>query len=372
MHIIENKVLQQDTCLQQQFFSTLSKKPYCSDDLSFGLKIRSKDIAQYQKYIQPNPHTALFWLCFDIDYPCVLETTFKEKVLPTPNFMISNPINNHCHLVYGIKEGVYLTDNAHINPIRYAHAISYSLREALLADSGYAGLIIKNPLHSSWDTVELEQNLWSLPELHDFLILPDKLPKKENILGLGRNCTLFHVGRKYAYKEVLTQKISGNKDSFFNAVLYFIEQHNETFPFPLLYNECKAIAKSISSWTWKHFGNKSTKQWAIYVKDTHTAEMQAYRGKQNSSLQQSIKGKKGGLNNSSLQQSIKGLINTKEQQSLKGIIGGKNNSSLQQSLKGQKSAQVRYEGSNEQLKPWEALGISRSWYYTQKSLGVIK
>ena len=100
-------------------------------------------------------------------------------------------------------------------------------------------------------------------------------------------------------------------------------------------------------------------QWNDYVKRTHTSEIQSKRGSFNSKEQQAIKGKK----------------NTAEQQSIKGQIGGKNNTSKQQAIKGKKgalkSAQVRFEGSNEQLKPWINLGISRTWYYKQKKLGNI-
>ena len=112
-------------------------------------------------------------------------------------------------------------------------------------------------------------------------------------------------------------------------------------------------------------------QWNDYIKRTHTSEIQSWRGSFNSKEQQAIKGKK----NTAEQQSIKGQIggknNTSKQQSLKG----KQNTSEQQSLKGKKgsikSAQVRFEGSNEQLKPWLDLGISRSYYYKQKKLGLI-
>lgn len=76
-----------------------------------------------------------------------------------------------------------------------------------------------------------------------------------------------------------------------------------------------------------------------FVKRTHTSEIQSYRGK----------------------------VNTKEQQSLKA----KNNTSEQQSIKGIKSGEKRYENSNEKNKPWETLGISCGWFYTQKRLGNI-
>lgn len=54
---------------------------------------------------------------------------------------------------------------------------------------------------------------------------------------------------------------------------------------------------------------------------------------------------------------------TSEIQSYRGRIGGKANTKEQQSIKGKKSAQIRYQGSNEQTKPWEAMGISRRTYY---------
>ena len=122
---------------------------------------------------------------------------------------------------------------------------------------------------------------------------------------------------------------------------------NREFKEPLQHIEYKAIAKSISNWTWKYYGNKTTQQWFNYVKRTHSIELQSWRGKQNTSEQQAIKGKIGGL------------ANTKESQSIKGKIGAI------------KSAAVRFEGSNEQLKPWKDLGISRAWYYKQKKLNHI-
>ncbi len=335
------------SALKKEFQNRLSKKPYCSNDLEFGLQIRNKQVALSKKYIQANTPFNLSWLCFDIDYPCVLETTFKEKILPSPNIIVVNPKNHHSHLLYGIKQQVHLTDNSSIEPIRYAHAIQYALREELKADSGYTGLIIKNPQNDEWHTKELTESLWSLGELAEYLKLPNKIPKKEMFIGLGRNCTLFENARYFAYSEVLKYKVTSTKESFYYSVLKFIEDTNREFTEPLQHIEYKAIAKSISNWTWKYYGNKTTQQWFNYVKRTHSVELQSWRGKQNTSEQQAIKGKIGGL------------ANTKESQSIKGKIGAI------------KSAEVRFEGSNEQLKPWKDLGISRAWYYKQKKLSNI-
>ena len=70
-----------------------------------------------------------------------------------------------------------------------------------------------------------------------------------------------------------------------------------------------------------------------------------------------------------------GLKNSKEHLIESGKLGGLSNTSEQQSLKGKKgsikSAQIRFEGSNEQLKPWINLGISRRTYYYRQSKGLI-
>jgi hypothetical protein len=351
MSIILDEPCAQESFLEKEFQNRLSNKPYCSNDLDYGLQIRNKQIALSRKYIQANTPWNLSWLCFDIDYPCVLETTFREKTLPAPNLIIINKKNNHSHLLYGIKDQIHLTDNANIKPIRYAQSVSYALREELMADKGYTGLIIKNPSHGIWNTIEIEKDLWTLGGLAEYLTLPNKMPKRESLIGLGRNCTLFELGRKYAYSEVLKQKIIGNKDKFYNIVLNFIEEQNKDFPEPLQYNEYKAIAKSITNWTWKHYGDKTSKQWSMYIKRTHTSEIQAFRGK------------------------IGGLANTTEQQAIKGKLGGLSNTAEQQSLKGKKgsikSAQIRFEDSNEQLKPWVEIGISRRTYYYRQSKELI-
>lgn len=302
--------------LKEVFIDKLANRPYCSDDLSFGLTIRDKLIAKEKKYIQANQPYLINWLCFDVDYPCVLETTFEEKFLPAPNFMIVNPVNMHSHLLYGLVTGVSCSDNSYVKPLNYLSAIEYALREELKADNSYTGLIVKNPCHEDWKTYEIQNSLWTLPELEEYLILPDKLPDKAKYIGLGRNCTLFEIGRKYAYEQVFAFKSLLNKDAFNNEVLAYIEKNNTNFPEPLGMNECKSIAKSIVNWTWKNYKKKMNDQeWKEYVQKTHTSEIQSKRGK--------------------------------------------------------KSGEVRRKGSAEEKQPWKELGISRAWYYRQKKEGLI-
>ncbi|WFN98240.1 hypothetical protein OUA02_18225 (plasmid) [Edwardsiella ictaluri] len=55
---------------------------------------------------------------------------------------------------------------------------------------------------------------------------------------------------------------------------------------------------------------------------------------------------------------------TPEIQAARGRKGGK--------VGGAKSKRGSVEDSARSLKPWEALGISRAWYYRQKKNGVIE
>ena len=52
-----------------RFREQLPRRPYCTDDLSAGLVIRSRDQAARYRYIQPNPPGLACWLVFDVDHP---------------------------------------------------------------------------------------------------------------------------------------------------------------------------------------------------------------------------------------------------------------------------------------------------------------
>jgi hypothetical protein len=261
------------------FALSLPNRPYCSDDLDAGLQIRDKLKAKTKKYIQANPPALIHWLAFDCDYQCAVEF-IKDNDLPFPNFAVINPLNGHSHLLYGLSAPVCNSDNARLKPLNYLAAVEYALREKLEADQGYCGLIVKNPLNAHWNTYELQDNLWDLGALAEYLTLPQKLPKKALSVGLGRNCSLFEVGRLYAYKNCLMYRTTSTKAHFYEAILSYLQSENQSFPVPLNFNELKGIAKSISGWTWKNYtGRKPDKDWQEYVRATHTPEIQSKRGK---------------------------------------------------------------------------------------------
>jgi DNA-binding transcriptional regulator YiaG len=263
----------------QIFENRLSNKPYCSDDLEYGLIIRNKKTAIKKKYIQPNSPHKQNWLIFDCDYKGALESVYGNN-LPEPNIIATNQINGHSHLFYSIEEGVYLTENARVKPLVLLAKIEHKMTEILKADRSYGGLTAKNPLSDFWKTSQIAGSSYDLNYLADCMELPKKLPKGKDLSGLGRNASLFEEARFIAYSMVEEFKNGGNYDVFFKSMVFVCKNINNTFLTPLMDNEIYSVAKSISAWTWKKYrGSNSMNetQWKEYVKDTHNSEIQRQR-----------------------------------------------------------------------------------------------
>ena len=156
--------------------------------------------------------------------------------------------------------------------VRYLASVQKALAEALGADKGYSGNLIKNPCYVKanapkeklplWiDEDEYEENgerdehetyivrgvqsSYTLAELADYLDLEPLYPQMKqepaNDSGYGRNCTLFDELRHIAYKL---------PDKSYNSVISELESVsdsiNNRFDVPLPYNEVKHIIRSIA------------------------------------------------------------------------------------------------------------------------------
>lgn len=255
---------------QQLFVETLPRKPYCTNDLEFGLQIRAAKTALTKRHIQHNKPQMVSWIVLDLDSPffwCLMD----GEVLPPPNLVAFNPENHHCHIYYSLKTPVCRSNMARTKPLRYLAAIEYALREKWGADSGYSGLISKNPVHKHWKTIQMQETPWELGDLADWLPnLPRRLPRRAEGVGLGRNCTLFDLLRYWAYDSVLEYRVSGGFKTWQESVLRAAVGFN-TFPEPLPINEVAATARSVSKWVWRNY----TKRWT----DEEFSRIQAERGK---------------------------------------------------------------------------------------------
>ena len=126
--------------------------------------------------------------------------------------------------------------------------------EKLQADRGFAGLITKNPLHPHWQNTVWTEYAYELDELADYLNLKGH-PKRKGIesTGLGRNCALFEITRKWAYSAIREYWQPNYKPKWFKAVYEHVAELNIQFTEPLPYSEVRSIAKSIAKWTYLHF-----------------------------------------------------------------------------------------------------------------------
>lgn len=242
------------------FEEHLPDKPYFTDDLFLGLRIRKKTEALKARYIQANGPTHLYWLVFDLDL-CGAALHWDHVDAPAPNITVKNPENGHAHLIYGLVVPVRTAPDGKSTPLRYAASVENALREKLSADPGYSGLICKNPLHTHWQVKEWEPYLYTLDWLADYLDLTPYADKRKRMpeYGLGRNCTLFERTRLWSYRAI--RQGWPDYDQWLKAVEQRATGYNLAFEQPLSLPEVKHTAKSIAKWVYKEFSPEGFSQW---------------------------------------------------------------------------------------------------------------
>lgn len=241
------------------FKDRVPHRPYCTDDLSQGVRVRHAQAALEKKYIQYNPPATINWLVYDIDRVYAPEAEWA--VIAQPNIIVRNPANGHAHVLYGIAAGVTKTDAARAAPLRLLSAINESYRHALGADTSFAELLCKNPMSSHWDVSTPRLDLYDLHEMAEWVDLDasDKrvraTPKRLQV-GLGRNCNLFNSLRTWCYRW-LPEYRHGGFDHWHGAVRNKAEKLN-TFADPLPDSEIRSTSKSTAKWVWHHYTGRMT------------------------------------------------------------------------------------------------------------------
>jgi hypothetical protein len=266
----------------QLFSDNLPDKPYCTDVLGHRLNIFPALNAIKRRYIQPNSPYDLRWLVYDIDRPSA-RYDWDDLRAPAPNILAANPENGHAHLLYGLEVPVYKQPEAHHKPLRYVAAIDVALTEKLQADPSYAGLLCKNPLHPHWNVTIYEKESYDLAWLADYVDLEPYRDKRKHLppIGLGRNCTLFEVSRRWAYSKI--RSYEGNASGFIDLVTGYSRKYNcDRFPVPLPDTEVRATGKSIGKWTYKNMSPQGFRAWgdsrrekSIQVRRVQSAERAA-------------------------------------------------------------------------------------------------
>jgi len=237
---------------QLDLFNSLPSNPYCMDEKPGYMLIRSKATAVNKPYIQINAPTTTIYFVFDDDKNDAALSWFDEN-LPAPYWTTQNPENGHAHHCYKLEIPLHTSEFSSIKAIKYAQAVYYAYALKMGADMSYSQLITKNPLHPQHRTTYWTDRAYSLDYLADFVDLPKRIPKKLEMVGLGRNVTMFEKGRHWAYKAIREHR--GNTfDIWLGKVLEQCQNANGAFIEPLPYSEVKATAKSIACYCWKKDG----------------------------------------------------------------------------------------------------------------------
>lgn len=243
---------------QLAFVEQLPKRPYCSDDLANGLRIRPVSQALKHRHIQQNPPNHVVSLVFDIDQELGF-FAWRDAGLPCPQWITLNRNNGHCHYGYMLKTPVIRTSAARKKPLEWLAMIEGCFKIRLSADKGYSGLITKNPFHLDWDVYWFDYVApYELAYLDEFCLSTHqdayyRTLRRKEASGLGRNVQIFDEARQWAYSAVRDYWAPNGFERWQSAVEAHCGGLNSQFTTQLPTSEVRSIAKSISKWVWNRF-----------------------------------------------------------------------------------------------------------------------
>jgi Fe-S cluster biosynthesis and repair protein YggX len=156
---------------------------------------------------------------------------------------------------------VLTSDAAHVAPLRYLAAIEHAYREALQADPGYAGFLVKTPNHPAWKTCYGPLTGYTLAELAEYVPeLPRHIPQRARAAeltrqGFGRNVSIFRALGPDGKLAVgwLHRHATATFEEFQEAVRDYAQALNAAFAVPLPGNELRHIIKSVAKHTWQRW-----------------------------------------------------------------------------------------------------------------------
>lgn len=226
----------------------------------------SREVALKQfEYIQTDPPCIRSLVIVDRDLP---DSDFitDELGLPVPTWTACNPGKGSGHICYALARPVCMTDAARRKPVNLLARVEAGMRDVLGGDVSYTGQRTKNPANAAHNTVMLwidEIPQYGLLDLSSALSDLGALPRWDNHKAVistevGRNCGLFEMTRKWAYKARIklgfpplpewTVEVENQ------ALTYNISQIGEMYSMgPLHPAEVHHLARSIATWTFKRF-----------------------------------------------------------------------------------------------------------------------
>ncbi len=266
-----------------------------------------------------------------------------------PNIVVYNPIKPERHQAFWL-----LRDPVYCQPAARSHAAYRFLRAIEAAhdtkygcDPHFARYIHKNPLWWLADTDFRHDRSYLLKEFSEVVDLSNYQRVRAGgrfVNSTGRNDTLFNDLRHWAYRHAQEAQSSLGYDAWHKMVITRALSMN-SFEVPLERNEALSVAKSVSEFCYYRYQPKK----GDYVLTPEFKAAQARRG--------AIGGKKGSVEDKRRAGSLGGLNGSKEAKAKAGSMSSGGGRPVEAT-------------SARSKKPWEEMGISRAWYYKQKSLGV--
>ncbi|WP_226358785.1 replication initiation protein [Pseudonocardia sp. ICBG601] len=268
-----------------------SRYPLAADEFDDGVWRQTREEAMTRMHVELHPKQVWGLIGIDGDSAdAVLRMVSTVDSHPMPNVIIENPVNGHAHAGFGITTPINVTNYGSRRAVRYGLSIEEALRRAVGGDPSYPGRLIKNPFHSRWITHFLHDKTSTLNQFGAILTAAGHMPgrgwhnqRRRAPVGYSRNETLFHMVRRFAYREM--RHHWGDADGYRAAVAKHVAILNADFPIPLGGNELGHISGSISDWTINY-----SRMWndgpAAY--DAAFSAIQAARGRKGS-------GRNGGL-----------------------------------------------------------------------------
>jgi hypothetical protein len=241
-----------DEPIYRVFPNLIPTRPYCADDYTCGVKIRSRPQALEHRHVQFNRPCSIDWLGFDVDRPGAW-CAWDDAGLPAPNVISVNPENDHAHLGYLLRAPVLRFATSARRPLHLFADIQRGYTRRLGADHNFNGLLLKNPLHPSWRTTWLAARPYTLGDLDSALERIDKRPfaHPAQEIGEGRNVFIFNALRQTMYREAL--HMFGDPEQLRRRAEELAARLNQQFDRPLSPREVTGIARSITRWILRNF-----------------------------------------------------------------------------------------------------------------------
>ena len=200
-----------------------------------------------------------------------LTVALGSPAVRVPNWIVTNPITGHAHVVYCLRHPILRGQKARKTPMQYHARIAEYYRAAYDGDRGYMGVLTHNPVHRKWLTSWLREAPYTLAELGEAIPKGWRTPPKPTTPE-GRNCALFRAAMRWFGKPSNWEASTDLGDVLAWVEQAFREWYGQHGVIQGWHrNECLWIAKSVVGYCRRNLASGDTQQ--------NFSFMQAERGR---------------------------------------------------------------------------------------------